>query len=313
MACALLIDQSSIVVQDCRNSTVLEAQVRLPNLNALRMFEITGRTLNFRLAADEANLTQGAVAQQIRKLESDLEAKLFERQARGLAFTPSGQNFHVAVSRGLAIIDSATQELSSDSGTVVISMPPSFAAKWLVPRLAAFGEQHPEIAIEAIASETLEDFRSTRVDFAIRQARPAPQQGLTIHHLVPVRLVAVCSPQRAARIRQAANVVELLQHPLIEDAHGHWAELISRSSATVKPRILRFNQTALALDAAANGQGIALAPDILTTRDIAEHRLATIWTAPVADDAWFHAVHPRDRRPSVSAIAALDWIATEIE
>lgn len=287
--------------------------MRLPNLNALRMFEIAGRTLNFRLAADEANLTQGAVAQQIRKLESDLDAKLFERQARGLAFTSAGEIFHGAVSRGLAIIDSATQELSSDSSTVVISMPPSFAAKWLVPRLAGFSEQHPEVTIEAIASEKLEDFRSSRVDFAIRQAHPEPQRGLTIHHLVPVRLIAVCDPERAARIGRTNNVIELLEHPLIEDAHGHWGQVISRSPVAAKPRIHRFNQTALALDGAANGQGIALAPDILTTRDVSELRLARVWTAPVADHVWFHAIHPRDRRLSRAAAVALDWIATEIE
>lgn len=275
------------------------------------MFEMTGRTLNFRLAAEEANLTQGAVAQQIRKLESDLEVRLFDRHARGLTLTGAGQAFHQAVTRGLSTIDEATRELLADDRSVTVSMPPSFAAKWLVPRLPAFEQRHPEIPIESIASDKLEDFRTTRVDFAIRQGRPAPQRGLTIHHLAPVRLAAVCSPPMADSVGNVLRLDDLLDQPLIEDAHGHWASMAARAGKAANPHIRRFNQTALALDAAANGQGLVLAADVLVERDVAGGRLAVIWREAETTDAWFHAVHRRDRRLSEAAARVLDWIAAE--
>lgn len=283
--------------------------MRLPNLNALRMFEIAGRTLNFRLAAEEANLTQGAVAQQIRKLESDLAVRLFDRHARGLSFTDAGLGFHQSVSKGLALIDGATRDLLSDDVGVTISMPPSFAAKWLVPRLSEFERLYPGIPIDAIASERLEDFRSSRVDFAIRQGRPGPQRGLTIHHLAPVRLAAVCRPDLAARVGQVTHAADLLANPLIEDAHGHWSSVAARAGAAAPSQVRRFNQTSLALDAAINGQGIVLAADILAARDVGEGRLTVVWQDPETTENWFHAVHRQDRRLSDAAAKVLDWIA----
>jgi LysR family glycine cleavage system transcriptional activator len=284
--------------------------LRQPNLNALRMFEITGRALNFRLAAEEANLTQGAVAQQIRKLESDLEVQLFDRHARGLAFTQSGLSYYQSVSRGLALIDAATQELLSDDRSVTISMPPSFASKWLVPRLPEFENRHSDISIEAIASERLEDFRSTRVDFAIRQGSPQPQRGLTIHHLAPVRLVAACSPALAQEVGKVTQASDLLGQHLVEDAHGHWAAVAALAGVD-DMHIRRFNQTALALDAAANGQGVVLAADVLTEHDVTDGRLMIVWRQTEASDNWFHAVHRRDRRLSDAAAKVLDWIGAE--
>lgn len=283
--------------------------MRHPNLNALRMFEVTGRLLNFRLAADEANLTQGAVAQQVRKLEGDLGVQLFERQARGLAFTSQGFKYHQAVSRGLDLINMATEELLSEDRTVAISMPPSFASKWLVPRLSDFARDYPAISIEAIASKQLEDFRSGRVDFAIRQGRPAPERGLTIHHLAPARLVAVCSPAMAAEAGPVDHPEHLLDFPLIEDGHNHWTEIAAAAGRTVDSTLRRFNQTALALEVAAGGQGIAIAPELLTALDVSRGRLAVVWEDDSDTDFWFHAVHRRDQRLGDNAAIVLDWIA----
>ena len=103
--------------------------MRTPSLNALRMFDAAARHLNFTLAAEELHLTQGAVAQQVRRLESELGFKLFERRARGLAFTEVGRRYHAPVRRALAIIDDATRKLRPESTRVTLSVTPSFASK----------------------------------------------------------------------------------------------------------------------------------------------------------------------------------------
>lgn len=151
--------------------------MRAPKLNALRMFDAAARHGSFRTAAEELHLTQGAVAQQVRGLEADLGVALFERKARGLSPTAEGARYHDAVRRALGIIDRATQALRPADTAVRLSVPPSFASKWLVPRLAGFAAAHPDILLDTTASETLTDFRRDGIDLAVRQGLPKHQMG----------------------------------------------------------------------------------------------------------------------------------------
>ena len=106
----------------------------LPPLNGLRAFETAGRRLNFRMAADELGVTQGAVAQQVRQLEAHLGLPLFERLPKGLAFTSSGRSYHAQVSAAFEELRNATNNLKPEPGKVLISVTPTFAAKWLIYR-----------------------------------------------------------------------------------------------------------------------------------------------------------------------------------
>ncbi|MEL7529068.1 MAG: LysR family transcriptional regulator, partial [Pseudomonadota bacterium] len=145
--------------------------MRPPKLQHIKMFDAAARHLNFRLAAEELNLTQGAVAQAIRAMEADLGLRLFERKARGLSFTEAGRRYHSEISKGLEIINEATRNLLPAVNRVSISLPPSFASKWLVPRLPNFMETNPDIDVRIIASEHLTDFQTQDVDIAVRQGR----------------------------------------------------------------------------------------------------------------------------------------------
>lgn len=285
--------------------------VRRPNLNSLTMFEAAARHLNFRAAADELNLTQGAVAQQVRRLEADLGAKLFHRKARGLALTEAGRRYHQSIRRALAIIDEASAKFSPDIGRLTLSVTPSFAAKWLVPRLSKFATQYPDIELQTVASEEIADFRSDGVDVAIRQGRPVSGAGLVYQLLAPLDLCAVCSPSFATTIGPVTDLAAMIDHQLIQDGHSHWDALLEEAGLSATRRMMRFNQTALAMDAAANGQGIALAPRLLIREDVAAHRLGLLWQDERPDQNGYYIVYPEKVAASPARDALIEWIMSE--
>ena len=286
--------------------------MRPPKLNAIRMFEAAGRHLNFRVAAEELNLTQGAVAQAVRGLESDLDANLFRRLARGLAFTNVGRDYHADVTRGLAIIDQATKLLQPHVNTVAVSVPPSFASKWLVPRLPLFVEAYPNIEVRIFASETVTDFRAQDVDVAVRQGTRPPDQGLFVEFLAPLDLCALCSPSAKFSVSQVNHVEDFLDSPLIQDAHRHWEKLFVEADVESPSQFLQFNQTALAMDAAANGQGIAIAPRLLARNDIESSRLIEVWRDGRPQTTGFWLVHPLAEVTNGRARHVLvDWLISE--
>jgi LysR family glycine cleavage system transcriptional activator len=111
---------------------------RLPALNALRAFEVAARHLNFRLAAEELGVTQGAVAQHVRALEAQLGLQLFDRNPRSLSLTPAGRGYVGHIRRAFEIISDATARLRPEPRHLTISVTPTFATRWLLPRLPAF-------------------------------------------------------------------------------------------------------------------------------------------------------------------------------
>ncbi len=285
--------------------------MRQPNMNSLRMFDAAARHLNFRLAAEELALTQGAVAQQVRRLEADLGVRLFDRKARGLALTDVGRRYHTTVRRAFAIIDEATRGLRPESRRLAVSVPPSFAAKWLVPRLAAFSRLHTDIDLRIVATEGLANFRVDGVDVAIRQGGPPFDDGLVAELLSPVELVAACSPELARKLGPVVQLAELTAQPLIQDGHMLWDRLFEEAGLVVSRRPLQFNQTALAMDAAEDGQGIVLAPRLLLTGALERGSLVRIWHDARADPSGYYIVHPRDRGANPARDAFVSWALAE--
>jgi LysR family transcriptional regulator, glycine cleavage system transcriptional activator len=128
-----------------------ELYARLPPLNALRAFEAASRHLNFRLAAEELGVTQGAVAQHVRGLETVLGLKLFERHPRTLLLTESGRQYCVGVRRSFELL-AATSALTPQARHVTVSVTPTFAAKWLLSRLPDFTSAYPDIDLRVLAT-----------------------------------------------------------------------------------------------------------------------------------------------------------------
>ncbi|WP_186288884.1 LysR substrate-binding domain-containing protein [Burkholderia gladioli] len=286
---------------------------RLPPLNALRAFEAAARHLNFRLAAEEIGVTQGAVAQQVRHLEDVLQRPLFDRLPRGLALTADGRAYFPAVQRAFAIVADATDTLSRRPSTLSISTAPSFASKWLIPRLAQLRESQPALEVRVIADEKLASFRGDGVDIAIRLGKPPFGKGLAAELLFPLEVFAVAAPSLLAA-RPVRRVDELAGQVLLHDAHDLWPEFLEalRAGLAVDPaKGPRFNQSSLAIDAAIDGQGIALTSEPLVERDIAAGRLRRVLDFSFPLSLGFYVVHPQGAADSGPLRDLRDWLFSQ--
>ncbi|MCG7520930.1 LysR substrate-binding domain-containing protein [Ruegeria sp. Ofav3-42] len=279
----------------------------LPPLNALRAFEASARHLNFRLAAEELGVTQGAVAQQVRGLEARLATQLFDRLPRGLALTEAGRRFHAPLRRAFRLIEDAVEDLSGDR-QITISVTPSFASKWLVPRLQDFTEQHPEISVQVDARERLANFQGDGVDIAVRQGRAPFGPGLAAEPLFSTTFVPVCSPKIAVDISQPAD---LLKHKLLNDTHGLWPLFLQRAGVTGKPRMMSFSQTSLAIDAAVSDQGVALANEPLVSAQLAAGQLVRPIPDELVEDLGFYIVTPKQPRQPTLVALMKEWLLSQ--
>lgn len=285
---------------------------KLPPLNALRAFEVTARRLNFRLAAEDMFLTQGAVAQQVRHLEETLGVKLFNRLPRGLSLTEIGATYYVEIQKSLEIIALATEKLQKKSSEITISTTPSLASKWLIPHLANFQRAFPHLDLKIVATEKVSSFTQGDADLAIRLTKPPFDKSISASLLFPMDVYMVCSPQH----QQAHfhSLQDLANQVFLHDAHDLWSPFIQSLALPIAidtSKGLRFNQTALAIDAAITGQGIALASDPLVTNDISQGRLVKPFDIHLQQALGYYLVFPKEdaEKPHLKAIA--NWIMAE--
>ena len=281
----------------------------LPPLNGLRAFVAAGRYLNFRVAADALGVTQGAVAQQVRGLEAHLGLRLFLREAQGLAFTEAGRVYHGAVARAFEQLAEATAALNSAPSRVTISVTPTFASKWLIPRLAEFTEAYPGIDLRITATERLARFHGDGIDLAVRQGGRHFGASLRADLLFAQAVIAVCSPNLLAGPARRLDAAAIAQMTLLHDTHDLWPRFLAAAFAgkVEKPRSLRFNQTTLSLDAALAGQGIALASRFLVQRDLAAGRLVQPVDHVLKGEDDFYLLTPREGA-SQAALQVRGWL-----
>ncbi|WP_037308902.1 transcriptional regulator GcvA [Ruegeria halocynthiae] len=287
----------------------------LPPLNSLKAFESSGRHLNFRLAAEELGVTQGAVAQHVRALEDLLKIKLFERHARGLSLTDEGRKYLPPVRRAFDMIAEATGNLSAQSAVVTISSTPSFATRWLVPKLGSFAQDHPDIQVRLDASNNRANFQTDGVDIAVRQGKPPFGPGLVAEPLLAAQLIAVCHPDLASGPDPIQSPRDLLNHVLLEDTHGQWplfleAALEERPVKDVKT--MTFSQTSMAIDAALASQGIALANPEFVEADLMANRLCQPVEFSMETDEGYYVVAPREPRNPVIVSIVRRWLAEQV-
>jgi len=241
----------------------------LPSLDFLRGFEAAGRRLSFTLAAEELFLTQSALSRQVKALEDALGVALFERRHRALTLTAAGAAFHRSVSlqlREIALATESVRGLARDPG-LTVSTTVSFAALWLIPRLASFRAVHPTVEVYVSANDRLVDLARGDVDVAVRYLSDASAPPAAVR-LFGERLLPVASP--ALQKRGAATLTQpsdLAHHVLIhlDDPAGHtpwlnWpAWLTSNGQPNLKPAgSLRFSLYDQVIQAALGGQGVAL-------------------------------------------------------
>jgi LysR family glycine cleavage system transcriptional activator len=282
---------------------------RLPPLNALRAFEVAGRKLSFRAAADELGVTQGAVAQQIRLLEEHLGLALFKRLPRGVALTPQGAVYLAGVSRAFDTLSEATGQLLRRADTVTISVTPTFATKLLIPRLAELGAAVPGVELRTLASEVIADFDRDGVDIAVRLTRPPFPSTLEARLLFRQDLVAVASPHLVGGMPLPLDAARLRGLPLLHDAHDHWPIFLQ---ATGKLPGAVFNQTTLALDAALAGQGVAIVARAVVMADIAAGRLLQVAQSSQTTGLDYYLVRKRGAAPAKTLDAVWNWCLAQL-
>ena len=278
------------------------------NLNSLRHFDAAARHLNLRLAAEELSVTQGAISQQIKLLEQTFQVKLFLRHPRGLSLTEAGARLHQPVREALALVSSAIAKLQSYSDRVLLSLPPSFAAKWLVPRLARFAEIHPNVDLQIITSGQDPEHLGDTLDLALWQGT-APADGKhRVEQLAPLRMVAVSGPSLIARAPVLPRASFFAQYPLIEDAQRPWRAWFAAEAPDLDFQQISVSQTALAIDAAEAGQGIALVPDLLVRDALDRGRLVKLREEPADSTQGLYLLHPAHSPDSHAKQVVIDWI-----
>lgn len=286
----------------------------LPPLNALRVFEAVTRHLNFRLAADELGVTQGAVAQQIRGLEASLGLKLFERHPRTLALTGAGRGYAQSIRQAFALIDEATRTLRPEPHHLTLSVTPTFASRWMLPRLPAFTAAWPDIDLRVLASERLVQFHQEGVDLAVRYGCPPFGAGVEATLLFGYSAMAVVSPTLLAELGDPAQAENCLRYALLHDGHHLWPAFLAQQFPALTlnhQHHLRFNQTALALEAAISGQGIALTSPQFIVNDLANGRLVQAFAQKLEVDAGWYLVAPTRPRQNAPVKAVRDWLLTQ--
>ena len=288
---------------------------RLPPLKALKMFEVVARHLNFRLAADEIGVTQGAVAQQIRGLEDILTVKLFNRLPRGLSLTDEGEQYVHKIREAFNLIQDATENLTPSKAIVNISLTPSFATKWFLPRLGEFAETHPDIDVRILATETQSNFISDNIDIAVRQGKPPFAAHLQADLLFPMTYIAVCSPQYREKVLPNGAFVELDEATFLFDAHDHWSEFLTENVPTHKFKFhnaMTFNQTALAIDAAIAHQGVALVSEILAGADLESGRLCRPFSQKLQGDTGYYLLSNRQSQSKMATNLTHQWLLDQV-
>lgn len=293
---------------------------RLPPLPAVRAFEAAARHGGFQAAGEELHVTAGAVAHQIKQLENWLGVALFQRLPRGVALTPAGREYALALQPlldGLAEASEAVRRHSNERVVTVTSVP-SLVARWLMPRLGRLRERHPEIDMRVLASVHAVDFVREGVDVAVRMGT-GPYPGLKSDVLMEEWFYAVCSPAFKAAAPDLKEPADLLRYPLLHDEFESriphqvtWAHWLQHFGVTYnggnRPS---FSHSYLTLEAAANGQGVALASAPFFEEDLRSGRLVKLFPHCIRGPYSFHLLRPPEAEARHAVKAFCEWISEE--
>jgi LysR family transcriptional regulator, glycine cleavage system transcriptional activator len=306
-----------------RSARSVELKEVIPPFLSMRVFEAAARSGSFARAAEELGITAGAVSQHIRVLEDFAGQPLFRRLGRGVELTEAGQGAFSHASAAMAEMLQAGRAMraSMRGRRISLSTAPSFASKWLIPRLNRFQETYPDVEVRMSADMTLVDFATSDIDLAIRYGAGG-YEGLYCERLMSESVVVVGSPRLLEGRPPITSAADLLDLPLIHDESPErdpscptWSMWFAArgQKRDDAERGLRFNQSSLALEAAAAGKGLVLAKRQLALRDIAEGLLVSPLAQaedPVGFAYWL--VWPRGRRFEPAQIAFLAWLREQV-
>jgi len=294
---------------------------RLPSLNALRAFEAAGRHLSFSKAAEELHVTPAAVGHQVKALEQDLGVVLFDRLNRALQLTASGQSLLPGVSDVFYRLTEVVQTFRRRDANrpLTVSMPPSFGASWVIPRLERFRDRHPDIDVRLDADNRIVDLIHDDVDVGLRYGL-GDYPGMRVDSLLSEEVFPVCSPRLLEGEHPLRELEDLRRHTLlhvdgfVQDDYwpdwDMWLRSAGMSDLEVR-RSLRFSQTTLALQAAVAGQGVALGSRVLAGNELAQGRLVRPFAHGTRMSFAYYMVCPEALADEPRIAAFREWIIEE--
>lgn len=292
---------------------------KLPPLNGLRAFEAAARHLSFTRAASELNVTQAAVSHQVKALEERLNVLLFRRLNRVLMLTDEGQRYFPDIRDALDGIALATNNLllSDNNGVLTVSVMPSFASLWLVPRIHEFSRLHPDIDVRISADDSLVDFARDNVDCAVRYGL-GKWPAIYKERFMEEDVFPVCAPEYLKRHPSIKVPENLKDHVLIHDfavyseaeAYLTWEywcknENLSEVDYTRGPK---FSHSYMVMQACLAGEGIALGRSAMIQHELDTGRLVRIFESSVTSNIAYYFVCPKSAIERFKIKAFRDWL-----
>jgi LysR family glycine cleavage system transcriptional activator len=288
---------------------------RLPPIGAIRAFEAAARHQNFTRAADELGMTQATVSYQIKMLEERLGSALFVREPRRVRLTAVGRRLAPAVTEAFVALKSAFAEARGDADRILsISVTPTFAAAWLIPRLPAFQSANPAVTVRLDVTFPPSDTSDEQFSVGIRGGR-GEWPGLISHLLFSVRMLPVCSPGLLKKSR-VSHPSDLLKLPLLGqvDLWRLWAKAagLKDFSFPAQPDNILGTQHFEEL-AAISGQGVALVTPSFFTADLASGRIVIPFDIALEDGRGYWLVYPAAHKREQKVVAFRDWILDQVK
>ncbi len=297
-----------------------KGQKKLAHLNALRAFEAVVRHMSFAKASEELNVTPGAISQQIKLLEDYYDIRLFRREGRRIALTEDASKIVPTLTAGFDLLARATAVLQANrgGGVVRVTCPPTFAVKWLAPRLGEFAIEHPGIQVSVESDGRLVDLRREEPDVGIRYGGGS-WRGLTAERLFDEKLTPVCSPSylAACPIGLVEDLTKArLIHDLTMDSTGldypDWSTWFEMQGLPVpQDGALRFSSSLAAIQAAVDGHGVILGRSTLVESELKEGRLVAAAGPTIASGYSYYLVTPDDGSLSGAVRIFRNWLLEE--
>ncbi|NTA83955.1 LysR substrate-binding domain-containing protein [Agrobacterium tumefaciens] len=289
---------------------------RLP-LTALRSFEVAGRLRSFTLAAEELHISQAAVSRQVRELETSLQRQLFERHHRSVSLTPAGEHLLSVLTRAFDEIGGSLDDIRGDnsSSPIVVSSEPSFASAWLVRHLAHFRKERPDIDIVLDADPRLIEFRSHQATIAIRHSTVRETWArVESQRLTDVRIIPVLAPVLLEQAGSVDHPVDLLRLPLLhEETRDLWQRWFSAAGADAPVRRgTVYTDGGLVLQAALQGEGVALIDELFAKNDLDAGRLRQPFAISIPHGAYWLVARRFSELPE-GAIAFTHWLKARLD
>jgi LysR family glycine cleavage system transcriptional activator len=290
---------------------------RLPPLNSLKCFEVAGRLLSFTRAAQELNVTQAAVSHQIKVIEEDLGVDLFIRYPRRLALTEQGKALLPEVMEAFDKISSAVSALSKEQhGNMVnVRLAPSFAAKWLSPRLKLFWSQYPEIDLCLFHAHPSVNFEQEQIDIAVTYGK-GEWPGVVADRLLSLDFFPVCPPAFMDNDKPLSDVDNLRYYTLLHDANyeswNDWLKLAGVKDINANKGTI-IDDTNVLIQAVVDAQGVALGSMTFVEDLLESGRLVRPFDITLNSDFAYYVVYPAAHLKNPAVKAFKDWLLSLAE